>query len=61
VETYHRIKEISPEIRTLFSSGNGSGELTAEMTRDGYNGFIHKPFSLRELSEKLREMLDQRG
>ncbi len=61
VEAYHRIKEISPEIRTLFSSGNGSGELTAEMTRDGYNGFIHKPFSLRELSEKLREMLDQRG
>ena len=60
IEAYHRIKEISPEIKTLFSSGNGSGELTAKITEDRYNGFIHKPFSLRELSEKVREILDRR-
>jgi len=57
MEIYHRIREIIPEINTLFSSGNGSGELRAKIAEDGYTGFIHKPFSMRELSEKIREIL----
>jgi two-component system cell cycle sensor histidine kinase/response regulator CckA len=56
---YHRLKEINPTIKVLFSSGNGIDDQAAEILDDQYNGFIQKPFTLSQLSQKVREILDK--
>jgi len=57
--TYDRMKEIDPDIKVLLSSGYSiNGRATGILAR-GCNGFIQKPFKMRELSQKLREILDK--
>lgn len=57
-ETYDRLKEINPEIKVLLSSGYSiSGQATDILNR-GCNGFIQKPFNMKQLSHKIREILD---
>ncbi|MCP4577665.1 MAG: response regulator [Deltaproteobacteria bacterium] len=56
-DVYDRMKDISPEVKALLSSGYSiSGQATEIMDR-GCNGFIQKPFKMKELSQKLREIL----
>ena len=58
-ETYERIKKMNPAIKVLLSSGysiNGQAEVIMER---GCNGFIQKPFKIREISQKIREILDK--
>jgi len=51
------LKEINPEVRVLLSSGYSiDGEASGIMDR-GCDGFIQKPFSLKALSKKMREIL----
>ena len=57
-ETFDRLREIDPEIRVLLCSGYSiEGEAQQIMDR-GCNGFIQKPFLLKNLSQKVREVLD---
>jgi CheY-like chemotaxis protein len=54
-----RIKEINPDIKILVSSGYSiEGEARQTLAR-GCNGLIQKPFSLKQLSEKVRGILDR--
>ena len=56
-ETYDRMKAINPDIKVLLSSGcNIEGEAEKILQR-GCDGFIQKPFSINEVSQKLREIL----
>jgi DNA-binding NtrC family response regulator len=58
-EVYDKIKTIDPEIKVLLSSGYSvEGEAT-EILNKGCNGFIQKPFNLKSLSKKIREVLNQ--
>jgi PAS domain S-box-containing protein len=58
-EAYDRMKEINPDIKALLSSGYGiDGEATQILER-GCDGFIQKPFSVMDLSQKLRQILDR--
>jgi len=57
-ETYDRLKAINPDIRVLLSSGYSINGLAKTILAKGCNGFIQKPFSLKDLSQKLREILD---
>ena len=60
-ETFDRVKGIAPDLKILLSSGyNIDGEATEILAR-GCNGFIQKPFNIKELSLKIREILDNRG
>ena len=60
-ETFDRLKEIDPAIRVLLCSGYSiEGEAQQIMDR-GCNGFIQKPFQLKNLSQKVREILDGKG
>jgi CheY-like chemotaxis protein len=53
-----RMKEINPDLKILVSSGYAiEGEAKQTLAR-GCNGFIQKPFSLKQLSEKIRGILD---
>ncbi len=56
-ETYDRLKEISPGVRVLLSSGYSINGQATEMLSRGCDGFIQKPFDLEKLSQKLREIL----
>jgi two-component system cell cycle sensor histidine kinase/response regulator CckA len=53
-ETYDRLKEINMEIKTLLSSGYSIDGLAKTILAKGCNGFIQKPFSLGDLSKKIR-------
>ena len=59
-ETYNRMKEINSNVKVLLLSGYSiEGEAT-EILERGCDGFMHKPFNLKELSQKIREILDER-
>jgi YesN/AraC family two-component response regulator len=47
-----------PSIRSLFASGYTSSMIAHHGVLDGGVPFIQKPYSLRELALKLREVLD---
>jgi PAS domain S-box-containing protein len=56
-DTYDRLKEITPDIKVLLSSGYSINEKANEILERGCNGFIQKPFDLRDLSGKIRGIL----
>jgi CheY-like chemotaxis protein len=58
-ETFDALKAINPEIRVLLSSGYSINGQAEEIIERGCSGFIQKPFSLAELSQKIREILDR--
>jgi CheY-like chemotaxis protein len=56
--TFDRFREINSEIKVLLSSGYSlNGEAASIMDR-GCNGFLQKPFHVKKLSQKVREILD---
>jgi PAS domain S-box-containing protein len=57
-ETYDRLKEINPAIKTLLSSGYSINGEAQAILNSGCHGFIQKPFNLTNLSQKIRKILD---
>ena len=58
-DTYDKLKEINPEIKVMLSSGYSIDGQTSEILERGCNGFIQKPFNIKKLSQKIREILDK--
>ncbi len=58
-ETYDRFKELNSEIQVLLSSGYSIDGLSNAILAKGCDGFIQKPFSVKELSQKLRGILEK--
>jgi PAS domain S-box-containing protein len=60
-EVFDRMKEISSGVKVLLSSGYSlNGEATKILER-GCNGFIQKPFDMKQLSQSIRMILNQKG
>ena len=59
-ETYDRLKSINPNIKALLSSGYSIKGKAEEILKRGCDGFIQKPYSLKDLSQNLREILDKK-
>jgi len=59
-ETHDRLKDINPEVSVLLSSGYSINGQAMEIMNRGCNGFIQKPFNLKQLSQKIREILDKK-
>ncbi len=59
-ETYDKMKKINPGIKALLSSGYSINGQATEILKRGCNAFIQKPFSVTNLSLKLREILDKK-
>jgi len=57
-ETYDKLKQIDSHINVLLSSGYSLNDQASAILSRGCNGFIQKPFNLKELSWKLREVLE---
>ena len=56
-ETYERIKQINPDVKVLLFSGYSIEGQATEILNRGCDGFIQKPFSMKEMSGKLSEIL----
>jgi len=56
-DTYDNLKEINPNIKVLLSSGHSINGQATEILERGCNGFIQKPFDIKELSHRIREVL----
>jgi two-component system, cell cycle sensor histidine kinase and response regulator CckA len=56
-ETFDCVRAIEPNARVLLSSGYSLKGEAKEILNRGCNGFIQKPYSLAQLSEKLNEIL----
>ncbi len=59
-ETYVLLRNLDPKVNVLFSSGYAVEGKAAEILKQGCAGFIDKPFSLEQLSLKLREALERK-
>jgi len=58
-ETYDHLKEINPQIKVLLSSGYSlNGQAKTIMDR-GCKGFIQKPFTVADISKRVRQILDE--
>jgi signal transduction histidine kinase len=57
-ETFDRLKEIDPGVQVLLSSGYSLDGQARAIFERGCKAFVQKPFSLDELSRKIREVLE---
>jgi len=57
-ETYDRMKEVNPHVKVLLSSGYSIEGQASDILARGCNGFIQKPFSVKQLSHTIRRVLD---
>ncbi len=57
-ETFAQLKAINPRVRVLLSSGYSLDGEAAAIMQQGCRGFIQKPFDLKQISAKIREVLD---
>ena len=56
-EAYDRMKENNPKVKALLSSGYSIDGQATEILERGCDGFIQKPFNMKELSTKIRQIL----
>lgn len=57
-EVFFRLKALNPGVRVLVISGYCSEESVQNILNNGGRDFIQKPFTINELSKKVRECLD---
>ncbi len=56
-ETFDRLRSIDPNARVILSSGYSIDGKAAEIMNRGCQGFIQKPYSIRQLAEKIDSIL----
>jgi len=59
-DTYDVLKKLNSKVKVLLSSGYSIDGQATEILDRGCNGFIQKPFKMKEFSQKLREILDEK-
>jgi CheY-like chemotaxis protein len=57
-EAYDRMKEINPNIKVLLSSGYSIDGEASKVLERGCDGFIQKPFTMKELSGEIGKILN---
>ena len=57
-KVFAALKKLDPQVRVLLSSGYSINGQAIEIMRRGCRGFIQKPFAIRDLALKLRQVLD---
>jgi len=58
-DTYDRLKAMNPNVKVILSSGYSLNAQAAKIIARGCNGFIQKPFNIKDLSQKIRQVLEQ--
>ncbi|MCP3951726.1 MAG: response regulator [Desulfobacterales bacterium] len=58
-ELFDKLKHIDGNVRVILSSGYSLDGKASEIMNRGCNGFIQKPFNIKELSGKLHQVLQE--
>jgi PAS domain S-box-containing protein len=58
-ETFDALQKVNPEVKVLLASGYSLNGEASRILYRGCKGFIQKPFDMQQLSDKVREVLDQ--
>ena len=58
-EVYDRLKAIKPEIKIIIVSGFIDQYSIDELLKYNFSDYIEKPFKLKELSDKIEEVLER--
>ncbi len=56
-QVFNRIKEINPTAKVLLSSGCSINNQVSTILEKGGNGFIQKPFKIKQLSSSIRDII----
>jgi CheY-like chemotaxis protein len=56
-ELYQQLKKIKPKAKILLASGYTGVHSEKGLSNIGFDGFIKKPFHLKQLSEKIEDIL----
>ena len=59
-EAYDRMKEENPDVKVILSSGYSVDGQATEILERGCDAFIQKPFNIKEMSGKIREILERK-
>ena len=57
-ETYSALRGLNLRAKVILSSGYSMNDQALRIMEHGCNGFIQKPFNVPDLSEKIREVLE---
>jgi PAS domain S-box-containing protein len=57
--TYEKMREINPDVKVLLLSGYSIDGEATDILKRGCNGFIQKPFTMKELSGRIREIVEK--
>jgi PAS domain S-box-containing protein len=60
-ETFRQLRQIRSDVKVILSSGYGETETIRSFPGRGPEAFIQKPYQLRHLVSKLREVLGEAG
>ena len=55
-QIYHRLKKIQPNVKIILTSGYAVYQSAERSESIGFDGFIQKPFNLKQLSEKIENI-----
>ena len=58
-ETFNQLKSINPQAKVILSTGYSGSEQAQAILERGCSGLIQKPFRIEDISQKIREVLDQ--
>jgi|GEM_PF-2126340 len=60
-QVYKKFREINPDVSVILSSGYSDLEHATEILKEkgGRKSFIQKPFSIKDLAKRVREILDE--
>jgi len=58
-DVFLELKKINPHVRVLLSSGFRQDERVAKAIEQGVAGFIQKPYSIAEMSVRIKEVLGE--
>ena len=56
-KVFAQMKKAQPDVKVLVSSGYSIDWQARKMLEDGCNGFIQKPFKMKQLAFQIREIL----
>ncbi len=56
-EVFMRLKKINPDIKAILSSGYSLDDQGKKIMDSGFRGFLQKPFGMKDLSIKIKEVL----
>jgi CheY-like chemotaxis protein len=57
-QCHARIREIKPDVKTVLCSGYSMNQSVQRIMDQGCNYFLEKPFTLSQVSEVIRQLLE---